>query len=147
MTNDILVDYGEEYLMKNGVDGATIQVALYDDSTDALSDTSDVGDISTEPTNGNYARQSDTVTVEQNASGNWEFNNDTQLSFDFSDVASGDTADTAVDTAAIIINWNAGSDSAQVDHLISNPSLSTTHNTGDVDFIEFNAGNIGTALD
>lgn len=144
MTQDLLVDYGEEYLMKNGVDGASITVALYDDSADSLSDTSDEPDITSEPSNGNYSRQTDTVTVEQNGSGNWEFNNDSQLSFDFSDI---DTSGDTVDTAAILIDFNAASDGSQVTHLISNPALGTSHNTADVDFIEFNAGNLGTALD
>lgn len=147
MTQDLLVDFGEEYLMKNGADGATVTVALYDDSVDALSDTSDVSDITTEPGNANYSRQSDTVTVSQNGSGNWEFNNDNKMSFDFTDVGSGDTAETSVDTAAIIINFTASGDTSGTDHLISNPALGKTHQTGDVDFIEFNAGNLGTALD
>ena len=40
---------------------ATVEVLLYDDSVDALDDTSDVGDITTEPTDGNYARQTFTL--------------------------------------------------------------------------------------
>jgi len=39
----------------------TIEVLLYDDSTDALTDSSDVGDITTEPTDGDYARQTFTL--------------------------------------------------------------------------------------
>jgi len=35
----------------------TIDVLLYDDSTDALDDTSDIGDITTELTGGSYTRQ------------------------------------------------------------------------------------------
>lgn len=148
MTNDILVDYGEEYLLKNGIDGVTIDVALYDDSTDALSDTSDESDISTEPTNSNYARQSVSVSVSQNASGNFQFDNDNQITFDFTDVGSGDAAETSVDTAAIIVTFDSSQDAdGSVDHLVSNPALGKTHQTGDVDFIEFDADQIGTALD
>lgn len=40
----------------------TLPVLMYDDSTDSLSDSSDVGDISTEPNDGNYSRQ--TVTLD-----------------------------------------------------------------------------------
>ena len=39
----------------------TIEVLLYDDSVDELDDTSDVGDITTEPTDGDYARQTFTL--------------------------------------------------------------------------------------
>jgi len=39
----------------------TIEVLLYDDSTDELTDSSDVGDITTEPTDGDYARQTFTL--------------------------------------------------------------------------------------
>lgn len=148
MTNDLLVDYGEEYMQKNGMAGVSIDVALYDDSTDALGDASDVGDITTEPGNANYARQTDTVSVVKNSNGNFEFQNDTKLTFDFSDVSSGDTTEATVDTAVIIITFDSQQDaSGIVDHLIANPALGATHSTGDVDYIEFDAGNIGTALD
>lgn len=40
----------------------SLEVLLYDDSTDTLSDSSDVGDVGTEPSDGNYARQ--TVTLD-----------------------------------------------------------------------------------
>lgn len=40
----------------------TLEVLLYDDGVDTLDDTSDVADITTEPSDGNYARQ--TVTLD-----------------------------------------------------------------------------------
>jgi len=40
----------------------TLEVLVFDDATDTTSDTSDVGDITTEPTDGNYTRQ--TVTLD-----------------------------------------------------------------------------------
>ena len=39
----------------------TLEVLLYDDSVDELDDTSDVGDITTEPDDGDYARQTFTL--------------------------------------------------------------------------------------
>ena len=42
----------------------TIEVLLYDDSVDELDDASDVGDITTEPTDGDYARQTFTLDDE-----------------------------------------------------------------------------------
>jgi len=55
---------GEEWAQKNAFDrrdldrNTSVRVLLYDDSVDELDDTSDVGDITTEPTDGNYERQS-----------------------------------------------------------------------------------------
>lgn len=40
----------------------TLEVLLFDDSTDTASDTSDIGDITTEPNDGNYTRE--TVTLD-----------------------------------------------------------------------------------
>jgi hypothetical protein len=62
-----LSDYGEEWEHKWAfrqdliTRDASVEVLLYDDSTDSLSDSSDVGDITTEPTDGNYARQTFTL--------------------------------------------------------------------------------------
>jgi len=39
----------------------SLETLLYDDTTDSISDSSDIGDITTEPTDGNYARQTATL--------------------------------------------------------------------------------------
>jgi len=55
---------GEEWAQKNAFDrrdldrNTSVRVLLYDDDVDELDDTSDVGDITTEPTDGNYERKS-----------------------------------------------------------------------------------------
>lgn len=60
-------DYGEEWSHKLTyrqdliTRDTTIEVLLYDDAADGLTDSSDVGDITTEPTDGNYARQTFTL--------------------------------------------------------------------------------------
>jgi hypothetical protein len=55
---------GEEWAQKFiyrqdtlGTRDTTLEILLYDDSSDSLSDSSDIGDVTTEPTSGNYARQ------------------------------------------------------------------------------------------
>jgi len=54
---------GEEWAQKNAFDrrdldrNTSVRVLLYDDDVDQLDDTSDVGDITTEPTDGNYERK------------------------------------------------------------------------------------------
>lgn len=63
MVSTGLSDYGEEWEHKLAfrqdliTRDTTVEVLLYDDNTDALTDGSDVGDITTEPTDGNYTRQ------------------------------------------------------------------------------------------
>lgn len=64
MVSTGLSDYGEEWEQKHafrqdllGTRDTTVEVLLYDDSTDALTDSSDVGDVTTEPNDGNYVRQ------------------------------------------------------------------------------------------
>ena len=60
-------DTGEEWAHKNAVRqdeitrNTTVEVLLYDDETDALTDADDVDDITTEPTDGDYTRQTFTL--------------------------------------------------------------------------------------
>ena len=60
-------DTGEEWAQKLAfrqdtiTRETTVEVLLYDDDTDALTDADDVGDITTEPTDGNYTRQTFTL--------------------------------------------------------------------------------------
>jgi hypothetical protein len=68
MTSTGLHDTGEEWKQKTAyrqdlisTRDADIEVLLYDDATDALTDASDVGDVTTEPTDGNYTRKTLTL--------------------------------------------------------------------------------------
>jgi len=60
-------DTGEEWAQKttyrqdNIVTRDNVDILLYDDSTDALTDSDDIGAITTEPTTGNYTRQTETL--------------------------------------------------------------------------------------
>lgn len=148
MTQDLLTDLGEEYLIKNGLDTVTVEVGLYNDSTDALNDNSDVGDLTTEPGNGNYARQ----TVDFSAadlSGNWGVDNDSQFTFDFSDIVKGDANDQDVDTAFVTISFQASDtgDTSSNTHLIANPALSQTRGIGSIDTLEVASGDLQIKLD
>lgn len=60
---------GEEWAQKwcfrqdvTGIRDTSVEILLYNDTTDALSDSSDIGNITTEPNDGNYVRQ--TVTLD-----------------------------------------------------------------------------------
>jgi hypothetical protein len=147
MTNDLLVDLGEEYVMKNGLE-ATLTIGVYNDSTDSLSDTSDIGDITSEPSNTNYSRQTAAFTA-SDLSGNWGVDNDTQVSFDFNDVTPSDGTNQDVDTAFVAISFQAEDtgDSASNLHLLSNPALSQTREIGSIDSLDFAAGDLSISLD
>lgn len=139
MTLDLLLDVGEEAIIDYGWDGNSVDTLLYLDATDSLSDTSVIGDITTEPTNANYARQTSTVTTEQ-LSGNYGFDNDSLLSFDFSD----QTSSQNVDGAGIVYNFQSSvaGDGSAVDNLIANPALSQTRDIGSIDTLEIAAGDL-----
>lgn len=144
MTQDLLTDLGEEYVIKNGLDGITVNVGLYNDATDALSDTSDVGDITTEPTNTNYAQASVTLTA-ADISGNWGVDNDTLFSFDFSDITTSQNVDTAFITFSFLASDTG--DGSSTTHLIANPALSQTRDIGSIDTLEIAAGDLEIKLD
>jgi len=148
MTTDILVDVGEEYVIKNNVDGATFTFGLYDDSTDSLSDSSEVGDITTEPENANYSTQSVTVSA-ANLAGNWGVENDGSFSFDFSDVEPGDSEVQDVDAAYVTVNFTSDElgQESDTDNLIGNFALEQTRDIGSLDAIEVGAGDATLTLD
>lgn len=109
----ILTDLGEEHFVKNGLK-VSFDFGLYDDGTDAIVDTDDVGAITTEPSGSAYARQSVTIssTEVQDLSGDWGFQ--VTVTFDTSD-----SSQTSIDGTFGVVNFQAedtGDASAQ-DHL------------------------------
>lgn len=145
MTQDLLTDLGEEALIDSGFNGITVSVGLYNDSTDSLSDSSDVADISTEPGSSyNYTRQSASFSA-SDLSGDWGVDNDAKISFDLS----GDTTTKDVDTAFVVYNFQADDtgDSSATDHLIANPALSQTRDIGSIDTLEIAAGDLSITVD
>jgi len=63
MSNTLLHNHGEEFMQDLVINsGETFDIGLYNDSTDSLSDTSDVSDITTEPAGSAYSRQSEAAT-------------------------------------------------------------------------------------
>lgn len=135
---NILTNIGEEWYTETNVNGATVTVGLYSDSTDALSDTSTLPDITTEPTGSAYSRQSTTVTTAQIGS-DFGFDSDSQLSFDTSDSSQ------TVDAAFLVVNFQsdsvAGDGSAQ-DHLIAAADLTQSRDLSQIDTVNFPASDI-----
>jgi hypothetical protein len=144
MTQDLLVNIGEEYFITNNVDGVTLTVGLYNDSTDNIGEGSNVGDITTEPQNG---AAYDTVSVTFSASnigGNWGIENDSVISYDFSDTQD-DSVE--VDTAFVTANFDSAEAGGVGDHLIANPALSQSRKVGSIDTLEIGAGDLELKLD
>jgi hypothetical protein len=129
--------------MKQGLDGLSVDVLLYNDSTDNITDSDDIGAVTTEPASTNYARQTITLTA-ADISGDWGVDNDSQFSFDFTDVQPGDAEDVTVDTAMVVHNFQADDtgDASANDHAIATMAMSQQRNTGDVDSIDYAAGDL-----
>ncbi len=83
-----LHDEGELLVLGDAFDGRTVEVGLYDDSTDLLTEDSTYSDITTEPGGDDYSPQIvDNPTVDQNDNSNAEVTMG-ELSFQVSDATS-----------------------------------------------------------
>lgn len=148
MTSTGYSDYGEEWAHKYSfrqdliTRDTTIEVLLYDDSTDSLTDSSDVGDITTEPTDGNYTRQTFTldstdVTLTQDAG---EVRAAATVTFDV------DGTTGTVDAAAAVVSFQSdvvNSEGAQNPHHI----YSATLDIGSQDLSNFTSIEVTPQLD
>jgi len=132
-------DTGEEFAVKDlfRIDlltkPASVSIGLYNDATDALSDTSDIGDITTEPTGGSFSRQSASFdsadfTVQDNANGNFEAVIADQT-FDTSDSSQD------VDAYFVVVNFQSSDtgDTSANDHLYFTGPLDQTYDLNSVD--------------
>ncbi|ADJ14461.1 hypothetical protein [Halalkalicoccus jeotgali] len=75
-----LSNYGKEYMVRRAYGDlsavTTLEIGLYDDVADRLSDADDLSAITSEPQTGEYARlayalDGEAVTLEANANGDW----------------------------------------------------------------------------
>lgn len=144
---ELTTDIGEEYLVEQQPNGDTIIFALYDDSTDTITETDDVAAVTTEPTGSGYSRQSSAVTTEQlsgSGNGDWGYDNDSLVTFDVSDSTE------TVDHVAYIVNFDsavAGDGGTAADHLIAVDPLSQSRDLSNYDTIEFAAGDLEHKVD
>lgn len=140
---NLLTNIGEEWYTENNVDSVSIDVGLYNDSTDTLGETSTLSSITTEPSGSNYSRQTSTVTSKQ-ISGDFGFDNDSLLSFDTSDSSQ------TVDAAFIVVNFQsdtvAGDGSAN-DHLVAAGDLSQSRDLSQIDTLEIASGDLEVTVD
>lgn len=136
-----LTNVGEEYVLKNDVNGS-YTVLLYNDSTDAATDSFDLANMTTEPSDGNYARQTITFIL-SNPTGSWQAANNSDVVFDTSNTTG------SVDAYAIVSNFTseeAGDASAQ-DHIIVTGALAQTRDLSQIDTLTLSAGGVGLSLD
>lgn len=132
-----LHDTGEEAILDDFFEGsltkpASVDIGLYNDGTDALTDSSDVGNITTEPAGSAYARQSaafgTTDFTNQDNGGDWESIIADQT-FDTSDSTA------SVDAYFIVINFQSDDtgDTSATDHLLFTGSLDQSYDLSNID--------------
>jgi hypothetical protein len=138
----ILTDLGEEWLIRNNLDGATVSVGLYNDATDSISDSDDLSEINTEPSDGNYSRINSVSVSASDISGDWGIDNDNVVSFNVS-LTTG-----TVDSYFFVANFQANDtgDSSPQDHLVLTGSLSQSYELSNVDTLEVNANTAGVTV-
>jgi hypothetical protein len=139
---DLLTNVGEEWLVENNIDGATITVGLYEDATDTLGEPATLSDITTEPAGAAYSRQTDTVTTAQ-IGGDFGADNDSTVTFDTSDSSQ------TVDAAFIVVNFQsdtvAGDGSAQ-DNLVAAGDLTQSRDLSNVSSVDIATGDLEITL-
>lgn len=125
-------DVGEEFKQKSIYRAdlltrpGSVEVLLYNDATDNLSESSDVGDITTEPTEGNYARQTvslDTTDLSLSVDGSGDLQADGSVTFDTLDT--GDT----VDGYALVVSFQSdvvNSETGSNPHILASATFGTT---------------------
>jgi len=140
--------YGEEFLVKlfsGNESSQDVEVGLYN-SSDSLSESNDIGDITTEPNTGDtYARQTVSLpssTTDQATTSNWETIFDT-ISFD----VSGNSED--VNSYFVLINFDsteAGDGGSASDHIMFTGDLSQTFDLNSITST-FAASNVGIQIE
>ena len=138
----ILTVFGEEYTVKTNLEGATLTIGLYNDSTDTIADGDDLAAITTEPSDGNYVRQS--ITVETvNSGGNWTARNTSSFSFDTTNTTG------TVDSYFVVANFQSteAGDGSATDHLIATGALSQSRDLSQIDTLNIPSGSVGYYLD
>lgn len=125
-----LSDVGEEALIRHFWTQdislpASVDIGLYNDSSDGLTDSDDLSAINTEPSGASYSRQSvsfgTTDMTAQDTNGDWEVDFADQT-FDVSDSSQ------SVDGYFVVITFQSSdkSDGSATDHVMMRGSLGST---------------------
>jgi hypothetical protein len=113
MANE-LTNLGEEYDTKNDWRGTNVELGMYNDASDSITDTDDIDAINTEPTDGNYQRQTATIQDAdvQKINGDWGW--ELSVSFDVTDT----TGDVDAGFAVVEFQAEETGDSTVNKHLV-----------------------------
>jgi len=139
----VFSDHGEEFVQDLVINsGKTFQIGLYADvdgpdggtigTTNDITDSSDIADITTEPSGGSYARQSDTAsgfTASLDGSSNVTISGTTQT-FDVSD------SPEEVNAYFVIVPYTSNlvsSDGSETDHLMATGYLDQKYDLSQFD--------------
>jgi len=132
MSNTLLHNHGEEFMQDLVISsGKTFDIGLYNDSTDALGESADLSDITTEPAGAAYARQSDAASgfTATSSSGNIQIAGTTQT-FDVSDSTQ------TVDSVFVVVPYTSDvvtSDGGETDHLYFTNALDQSYDLSQFD--------------
>jgi len=150
MANE-LFQTGEEFAIRGIVQDSglsydtTLEISLYNQSTDTLGDGSGPADITTEPTGSNFARETITldsaeITTSQNTNTNYQFVFEDQTL-----ITDDSTQD--VDAYVVFVTFQSDleGDSSNTEHLFFAGNLDQTYDLGQID--EFVLRGTGLALD
>lgn len=142
-----LHDTGEEYILDVVMDGSvsrvtSVDVGLYNDDTDSLSEDDDVGDITTEPSGSDYERQSvdlDSDATNEDEDGDWQ-TTFSQQTFDVGDSSQ------EVDAYFVVVSFTSDDtdDSEDNDHLFFTGDLDQTYDLSQID--TFNLDDAGVSI-
>lgn len=130
-------------MITHDLDAETVDVGLYDDSVDGITDADDLGAITTEPGDGNYARQATEGVTAENIGGDWGIDNDTVITFDVTNTSG------TVDSYFFVANFDsaeAGDAGTATDHLVVTGSLSQSYDLSNLDTLEISAGTAGVTV-
>lgn len=129
-----LHDTGEQYLIRTAGNDITpvssVDASLYNDSTDALSESNDVADITTEPAGGSFSRQS--VSCPGDLTLQYDGSTDYQKVLADQTFDTSDSSQT-VDGYFIVVNYQADADGSSTDHLYFTGGLDQSYDLSSVD--------------
>lgn len=140
---NFITNIGEEWFVEAALNGESVDVGLFNNSTDSLSDTSTLSDITTEPGGGAYSRQSTAVSTLAIGS-DFGFDNDSQLQFDVSDSSN------TVDHVFVVVNFQSdgvAGDGSATDHLVGIAALTQSRDISGLSTLTISAGDLEVSAD
>lgn len=137
---DIVTDIGKEYIVDEQPDTDTLDVLLYDETTDTITEGDDLAAITSEPSTANdYARQTGVaISTSQIVGTDYGFDNDNEVQF-----LVGTNTET-VDAVGFIANFTSSvaGDGSATDHLIAAMNMSQDRDLSNYDTITFDPGDL-----